>query len=320
MGQSDHLRHVFIGGCPRSGTTLLASLMSRQPDLFAVPESQFKTDVLFEARVEGWTMDKAADAIRRHWRFRMWNVDLPGEYHGEWNTRSFSAIVDDCFRALRQAEYPSLPAWVVDHTPDNIIWCKTLADLFPDSYFIHIVRDPRAVAASVLPLDWGPNTARQASLWWMKHLFHGLLLERSLTPGRILRVRYEDLVADPDRVVNEVNAFLGTRNLSSEESPHAFQLPGYTVRQHALVGGPVRQENAARWRTILKTREIKAIEHELQDAMPLLGYDLVFPQQKRPRASHMLSWWDFTFDYLLLGRNYLRHLARRASHKKSDAR
>ncbi len=57
---------VFIGGCERSGTTLLASMLGCASGAIVTPESQFKYDFL-----DDFTQYKNSDSL---WRLKMWGV------------------------------------------------------------------------------------------------------------------------------------------------------------------------------------------------------------------------------------------------------
>jgi Sulfotransferase family len=59
--------------------------------------------------------------------------------------------------------------WWVDHTPTNLRFARLLTAWFPEARFIHIVRDPGR-AASVMPLNWGPNTITEAALFWKRRM------------------------------------------------------------------------------------------------------------------------------------------------------
>ena len=61
---------------------------------------------------------------------------------------------------------PDPRIWV-DHTPQNLIHAKLLVDLFPDARMIHIVRDGRAVANSLMRVDRGPNNIEDAANFWV---------------------------------------------------------------------------------------------------------------------------------------------------------
>jgi hypothetical protein len=87
-----------------------------------------------------------------------------------------------------------------------------LATLWPDARFVHVVRDPDEVAASltVSPVDEGTfHSPDLAYSRWFDAVELGLRLERALGPHRLLRVAHEHLVGDPDGVIDAVTTFVG---------------------------------------------------------------------------------------------------------------
>jgi hypothetical protein len=96
------------------------------------------------------------------------------------------------------------------------------------------VRRPEATAGEALMTRYSP--ARSAALWVGHNLFFGLL-GRLGTRTRLLR--YEDFVADPERVLRELADFAG---LSLESGALAF-LDGSSVMlspSHTVAGNPMR--------------------------------------------------------------------------------
>src|SRR4030042_6706340 len=93
---------VFIGGHPRSGTTLLGDLVGSHSDCICTPESQFKVSVYRRLNLHGNAapdLGEATEMIKKHWRFRIWALDIAaipyGEIHsyGElilWFAKSYS--------------------------------------------------------------------------------------------------------------------------------------------------------------------------------------------------------------------------------------
>ena len=72
-----------------------------------------------------------------------------------------------------------------------------LNEEFPKAKYIHLLRDGRAVANSVLSLDWGPNTIPVAARSWVKNVSYGLAAESFFNNEKILRVKYENLTLKP---------------------------------------------------------------------------------------------------------------------------
>ncbi len=58
----------------------------------------------------------------------------------------------------------------VEKTPHNSLNMKFISELFPEMDFIHISRDPRAIALSLLQQIWGPNTLEDAVGWISNYL------------------------------------------------------------------------------------------------------------------------------------------------------
>ena len=287
---------VLIGGCPRSGTTFLASLLGASDGCVVTPESHFK-QLLLRDHAVNWAEGLSHALLQRDWqaraRFRHWQTpldlsDLPDPLGRADYARLLLRLVAAYGGAHAR---PLTRAWV-DHTPHNLQDALRLAELFPSARFVHLVRDPRAVAASLLALNWGPLDAQQAADYWARHLSWGLAAEQAL-PGRVQRVSYEQLVLQPDATLAALRPFCG---LVPEASPSAitaaYFLPAFTRQQHQWVGQAPNPARLDAWRQQLPAWQVLAIEHRLADLMPMLGYEPSCPSPLRalPRPGLMRRW------------------------------
>ena len=75
----------------------------------------------------------------------------------------------------------------------------------PEARFVHLIRDGRDVALSVLGMNWGPSTVPEAAFRWKKRI----LRAREQVPriGHYVEIRYEDLCADPIGIVRAACEF-----------------------------------------------------------------------------------------------------------------
>jgi len=226
------LRPIFIGGCERSGTTLLGSMLGAHSDAIVTPESQFKTDVLHTFVDPDDDPRAVAGTIARHWRYQHWNVQLAPD---ELDLTGYGALLASLVRAYGARSGRTGSVWV-DHSPNNVRYASHLLGLFPGARFVHIVRDARAVIASVVPLDWGPNSAFVGASWWVERLAHGLALETA-QPDRVTRVRFEDLVAAPEPTMRALCARLELTFEPAMLQGGGLHPVAYTSKQHRLVGG-----------------------------------------------------------------------------------
>lgn len=273
----NHLnQQLFIGGCSRSGTTLLGAMIGAHSTCICSPESHFKIDVM-RALARKMTEPKPTalvSLIQRHWRFKIWELELEPLSALSNNNASFDQILHWIVAQYAQQQgKPNAQIWV-DHTPENISYTQSLLDIFPQARFIHLVRDGRAVAASILPLDWGPNSIIKASRWWMRMTSFGLAAEKTLGSEFVLRVKYEDLVLKPETTMQTVSQFMGIDYEPAMLQATGFNPPSYTTRQHKLVGGKPDASVVNRWEQKLTARQIEIFEHQTRDFLTYLGYPL----------------------------------------------
>jgi hypothetical protein len=119
-----------------------------------------------------------------------------------------------------------------------------------ESYLLHMVRDPRAVAHSWMrtkmlpdvkvPRQMDKHSAVQSARNWVAW---NTLIEhvaRKEFGQRAMRVRYEDFVADPQAWVNEILGFTGT---DSGGGPFEDEKTVRLGANHTVSGNPSRFHN-----------------------------------------------------------------------------
>jgi hypothetical protein len=203
----------FFVGCGRSGTTLLRAMFDAHRDVAVPDEVAF---IIRYARPHyawqyGWprTFDaaKCANLIVADSSFRRWPIT--GAEARAAISEAVPASFADTIRELYSlaAAQRGKPRYA-DKTPMHVLHLRRLARLFPEARFVHVVRDGRDVAMSYRSVDWGPTTVEDAAMRWRRSVLRGRRDGARLGPGRYREVRYEELVADPERVLRELCGFL----------------------------------------------------------------------------------------------------------------
>jgi hypothetical protein len=255
---------------------MLGAMLGAHTDCLCTPESQFKADVIRGFYNEGIKSIDVAEALHRiksHWRFRIWGLSLDDPPWKE--VTSCRELITWIVKEYgQQACKPNARIWI-DHTPGNRKHTDILFDLFPESKMIHIIRDGRAVASSIMHLDWGANTIERAAHFWKKRVLQGLEAE-SLWSNRVLRISYEDLVAKPEATLKMLCTFIGIEYQSQMVEGTGFRMPSYTQGQHQLVGKmpDIKRTNA--WEQLLSNRQIEIFESIAGDLIEELGYSLKY--------------------------------------------
>ena len=93
-----------------------------------------------------------------------------------------------------------------DKTPGYIKSMREIQVYLPEARFIHLIRDGRDVALSVLKQDWGPQTIEAAAEKWRSRVLRG----RSQQPylGFYMEVKFEDLVLHTERELRRICEFI----------------------------------------------------------------------------------------------------------------
>lgn len=81
-----------------------------------------------------------------------------------------------------------------------------MEEIFPGSKYIHIIRDGRGVAKSIIPLNWGPSAVETAAYWWMAFVSAGVVAEMNFG-ANALRVKYEDLLENFEDEIRRICDF-----------------------------------------------------------------------------------------------------------------
>ncbi len=277
------MKAIFIGGCARSGTTLLGSMIGGAKGAIATPESQFKIDAAIQiARNE--ISDSSQDILEyflKHFRLRLWGIGRElSDAHKIVSKSSLFEITKQCVDVY--AEKIGCKKWDtwIDHTPDNIKYINLLNQIFPDSYFIHIIRDGRGAFASVKPLEWGPSGVIQGAKWWAQWVAPGLAAEKAFN-DRLKRVHYEDLILNPENVIKQICDFADVTFDHSMVKGSGFKVPEYTKNQHELVGRPPDKSVLNKWKAKLSPREIEIFENISGSLLEYLGYELMYGLKAR---------------------------------------
>ncbi len=298
------MKAVFIGGSGRSGTTMLGDMLGNHPAHVCTPETTYKVQLWGRG---AWPA--RGDELGRHltWlatqpKFRDAGIELnPAELAP---SASFSDVLYALATAYGRATgKPGARVWI-DHSPTNVRLAKTLLEQFPDATLVHLVRDGRAVAASTIPLDWGPNTALGCAHYWAHQLACGLAAE-TFAPDRVMRVRYEDLVTSPEPTLRRICDHAGIEFAPAMSTGGGFAVPHYTRRQHKLVGQPPDPSRLEAWRGKLAPRDVEIFEAEVEELLDMLGYERDYKGNAR-KASTFARISTEARDQLSMVKNRLR--------------
>ena len=115
---------------------------------------------------------------------------------------------------------------LLEKTPHNVLVFHRIKKIFPHAKLLHIVRDPRAVAESVVRQNWGASSYKEA-VDWVRLILDTWIMqynkkEFDLSSCRCIRA--EDLVTQYEQKENLIRQFTGEKleKLTLKANPEAL--------------------------------------------------------------------------------------------------
>jgi LPS sulfotransferase NodH len=267
---------VFIIGAPRSGTTWLQAMVAAHPSVCSTIDELKLFDFFTVPLEEGWQYLlslKKDTGGGRNGLAAMWTDREFYEFLSEFVGRVYSQVL---------AMKPEATI-LLDKAPAYSNYVEHIDRLIPQAKFLHMVRDGRDVAVSLLAAAqgwgrlWAPKEIAVAAAAWKSHV---LGAQKARQYGeRYLEVRYEDLLGNGVQVLQSVFEFLDlsvdTEDVVAIYNRHRFEnmkQGGRGVHNFALPKEFFRKGEAGDWRNSLTPGQRYIFEEKAGDLLCALGY------------------------------------------------
>jgi len=209
-----------------------------------------------------WRRDRLVDELARLWR----------------------ATVEEVITRVPDA------TTLVEKTPDHALWLDVIAEIVPASRVVHVIRDSRAVCASLLAAarepwgaGWAPASVEAAIDVWRRHV------EAAAASEAALRLHYEAICRDAVGALAPLWRFAGLETddralaafaracafdaLQSGEGGPELTHTGDLDEAGDEPAGFYREGRVDGWRNTLGRGQQRRIWRETASLMRELGYD-----------------------------------------------
>jgi hypothetical protein len=275
-----HYAPIFIVGIGRSGTTLIRQMINSHSKIAIPYESHFITkyiksistygDLNDDSNLTKLLSDITSEDILNDWDFKL-TVD---EFFEKIEERNLSSIFNVFFSCY--AQHHGKCIW--GDKSDYLDRMFEIKQLFPDAKFIHIIRDGRDVANSVMKMTWGPSSIGSAANWWAEGVRLGYSMGRMLDNNHYIEVRYEDLVLEAQPTLQKLCDFIG---VDYEEKMLDFykdskkHIPQRLLNQHYNADIPPNTQRVFSWKNELSKLDNDVFQSIAGDVLSEFDYSIV---------------------------------------------
>jgi hypothetical protein len=273
---------IFVVGAPRSGTTLVSRILNAHPAI-ALADEIIYFDIVLKARSVVPELD-TPERIGRLFEL-LPKMDHVGYWHG------MGEVLSEVKRRLLADPRPSYPKFYLlvmqvyaeqhgatrfgEKTPWNVRHLDEIVKLFPDARIVHMVRGPRANVASRRKLPRTSQDVVTAAIKWKLDVLAGrqFAMGASASPKNYMELRYEDLVADPEKEIRRLCRFV-------DEPFHTDMLVFHREQDVMFkdqpwkegVFRPVYTDSLLMWRSYLSPAQARIVEIICGAEMRHFGY------------------------------------------------
>jgi len=301
---------TFLCGHPKTGTSLLLTLLDSHPQLVVYPEETgyFRW---FASHTRKLGLQQKIDLVDQLLTYSFhWDPENIRSRQGDFPDRDYAEVPHERVRAqfhafldeMGPSDANLLSAAVlaygkisgqlgkqtrrwVEKTPYHELHADLIYSLWPEAKCIQLIRDPRDTFASYRRkhTDWRPETM---ALSWGRSTHHALRNSRRFGEDRYLVLRYEDLVENVRGTIARVREFLGLEDDPILYQPTRAGKPwgGNSMFDETFQG--VSRRPIGRFRSALSSSEIKVLEAALRGEMERFGY----PRESSLSLMAWLSW------------------------------
>ena len=293
---------IFIVGAPRSGTTLLQSVLSSHSRLFSAPETSFFSRIVPMLGI--YYNNPNALVSRPDIEFikndivKMTGATFPD---------SFTAVADkeltirQVFERLLEIFNEEKKSIWIEKTTLHAKHMQAIFRYYPEARFIHIIRDPVSTVSSMMHIT--PPSVDDFRIRYIKSLRNYSFswndcvesVFRYPLQNNVLHVHYEEFVLDPEFYTKKICDFLEIEYEKSalEEfhiSARKFVSPETCPWQKNNLSPYFHKEAIDKWRNTISSERIYLIQNYTYNLSVFLGYH---------DASLTISYFKLLFIYVI---------------------
>lgn len=280
---------TFIVGSPRSGTTLVQSIIASHSEYYSPPETSFFDRIIPRMGVQFSSPAQKVDEESAKIILRDFE-SMTGKSAGvELNIKQ-DATIKDAFEALVSNFNPDGKSVWVEKTTNHATCMLAIRRFYPNARYVHVIRDPIDSVASMVHIR--PTNIADYRISYLSSYFGAARLwEKCVSlafaypeQSNVHHIYFEDLVREPEKVVEALCEFLcipfEAQMLNSFHRTAAtlFSENSCPWQRQNLKSG-FNESSVFKWRNKLSQYELWLIQRYVKRWAHYLGY---YDESKAP--------------------------------------
>jgi len=264
---------IFLVGCPRSGTTLLQSVVASHPEVASFPESHFFAKLLEKRKLWERKLDlnskeihKCIDDFLAEVNHKELKNIFPKHYAFAFQfANSFKEVLDIL------AEMQDKEMWL-EKTPRHLHYISEIERWINEAKFIHVIRQGQDVVASMYevtnkyPELWsGTRSIEKCINRWINDID---ISRKYIHQSNHIIISYEQITDDYESVLKILGKFIGT-----SFDPNILRGRELSTRNIVLknepwkesVNQPIRSKKSEKFYQVFSQDEQKIILDKISD-------------------------------------------------------
>ena len=254
---------IFIGGCERSGTTLLRVMLDTHKNIHCGPEAK-----IIAKTVPSWIHQRNA------------NTDILRDYY-HFTDDTIDELYRNIILTAISRNHTLRTTWLAEKSPQNVFYYSQIRTLFPQSLIVNVIRDGRDVVASLLEMDWTDGRGKQLNFTvdivaacnrWLTAINAARTFSSGQHTTPYLQIRYEDLVTRPKVTVTALLDLIGEPWEERLLDYHGVDRELGEESSAGSVQQVIASDRIGRWKKKFSNDELSVVNGYLHETLVELGY------------------------------------------------
>lgn len=243
----DTSRPVFLVGAERSGSTLLRLMLDSHPEITCCEGFEFMVAHIGDDGTRP-AIGAYHDYLSTHPIFGSSKLTIDASL-------DFDELLNDFFAQRLEISGKAIVAAMIHMDIDRIL------HVWPEARFIHLIRDPRDVALSVIQMGWFGNVYSAVDKWIHAETGWNKLVSK-IADDHWIEVQFADLISDHEAQLERVCSFLGV--------DYTEQMLSYAAETDYALPNPSR---IASWKGKMSDRDTRLLEGRVGTLLAERGFE-----------------------------------------------